>query len=88
VQSLVGHGSPAMTAHYTHIGIKTAQNAVSVLPDVTHTTNTLPEHADATGAKFDGLLSMLDTCTDEQLAKVAAKIKKITSTRKIDRVES
>jgi len=88
VQSLVGHGSPAMTAHYTHIGIKTAQNAVAVLPDVTHTTNTLPEHADATGAKFDGLLSMLDTCTDEQLAKVAAKIKKITSTRKIDRVES
>jgi len=35
VQSLVGHGSPAMTQHYTHIGIETAKNAVALLPDVT-----------------------------------------------------
>jgi integrase len=35
VQSLVGHGSPAMTQHYTHIGIETAQKAVALLPDVT-----------------------------------------------------
>ncbi len=35
VQSLVGHGSPAMTQHYTHIGIETAKNAVDLLPDVT-----------------------------------------------------
>jgi len=35
VQALVGHGSPAMTQHYTHIGVETAKNAVALLPDVT-----------------------------------------------------
>jgi len=34
VQSLVGHGSPAMTQHYTHIGLQTAQNAIALLPHV------------------------------------------------------
>jgi len=36
VQSLVGHGSPAMTRHYTHIALETAQTAVAALPDVSH----------------------------------------------------
>lgn len=36
VQALVGHGSPAMTQHYTHIALETAQKAVVTLPDVTH----------------------------------------------------
>lgn len=32
VQSIVGHGSPAMTAHYTHISSEAKQKAVAALP--------------------------------------------------------
>jgi integrase len=35
VQSIVGHSSPAMTRHYTHIGIEAARDAVAALPAVT-----------------------------------------------------
>jgi integrase len=31
IQAIVGHGSPAMTAHYTHIGEDTARRAAGVL---------------------------------------------------------
>ncbi len=32
VQSIVGHGSPAMTRHYTHISQEAAQKAIDALP--------------------------------------------------------
>ena len=32
VQSIVGHGSPAMTRHYTHISQEAAQGAINALP--------------------------------------------------------
>ena len=32
VQSIVGHGSPAMTRHYTHISQEAAQKAINALP--------------------------------------------------------
>ncbi|MFZ2658553.1 MAG: tyrosine-type recombinase/integrase [Victivallales bacterium] len=32
VQSIVGHGSPAMTRHYTHIGTDTLKTAINSLP--------------------------------------------------------
>lgn len=32
VQSIVGHSSPAMTRHYTHMGIEAAQGAIAALP--------------------------------------------------------
>ena len=35
VQSIVGHSNPAMTRHYTHIGIEAARGAVAALPAVT-----------------------------------------------------
>jgi len=31
VQAIVGHGSPAMTAHYTHIGEETARQVAGVI---------------------------------------------------------
>ena len=84
VQSLVGHGSPAMTAHYTHIGIETAQNAVALLPDVTHT-KTLPEHAGATGATVDGIGATLEGLTAEQLKDVVKRARKQIG--KLEKVE-
>ncbi len=76
VQSLVGHGSPAMTQHYTHIAIETAQNAVALLPDITHT-NTLPEHADATGAKLGAVLAILAGLAVAELQEVAKKVQEL-----------
>jgi integrase len=35
VESIVGHASPAMTRHYTHIGDAAAGAAVTALPDIT-----------------------------------------------------
>ena len=32
VQSIVGHSSPAMTRHYTHMGLEAAQGAIAALP--------------------------------------------------------
>ena len=32
VQSIVGHSSPAMTRHYTHLGLEAAQGAIAALP--------------------------------------------------------
>jgi integrase len=81
VQSLVGHGSPAMTQHYTHIGIETAQNAVALLPDVTGT-EAPQTKTDATDAKLATVLTQLDGLTDEQLKVTAKKIREIVEKRK------
>lgn len=35
VQSLVGHGNPAMTRHYTHLGAESARQAIAALPTST-----------------------------------------------------
>lgn len=32
VQSIVGHGSPAITRHYVHIGEDAARQAINALP--------------------------------------------------------
>jgi len=78
VQSLVGHGSPAMTQHYTHIGIETAQKAVALLPDVTkegETVGTGIEPVPAATAAID-------------IAVLTAKLKNMTAeTWKVDRDE-
>ena len=74
VQSLVGHGNPAMTAHYTHIDVKTAQSAVALLPDVTGET-TAP--APAAGAKLEAVLAGLEGLSKMELEKVAARMKEM-----------
>jgi len=49
VMSIVGHGSPAMTRHYTHIGDEAARAAINAMPDINKPTVThldpIPEHA-------------------------------------------
>lgn len=35
VEAIVGHASPAMTRHYTHVGEAAATTAVAALPDIT-----------------------------------------------------
>ena len=81
VQSLVGHGSPAMTQHYTHIAIETAQNAVALLPDVTHT-DTTPKPADATGAALRAALGTLEGLAVAELEAVAKKVQELIETKR------
>jgi len=73
VQSLVGHGSPAMTAHYTHIGLETAQNAVAVLPDVTHGSQPL-QLAEAAGTRLASVTAMLDQLTVDELEALYGRV--------------
>lgn len=73
VQALVGHGSPSMTEHYTHIAIETNRKAIDTLPSITGT-NTLPMATEATGAKLDGILAMLDGLTDAELITLKQSI--------------
>jgi len=72
VQALVGHGSPAMTRHYTHIGLETAQKAVAVLPDLGHAqpAGDLPI---ATGANLDAVKAMLEGLTLVELKALSQK---------------
>jgi integrase len=58
VQSLVGHGSPAMTMHYTHVGTEAAARAVALLPDVTGTDTPATAAPPATGSA-GAVLAML-----------------------------
>ena len=66
VQSLVGHGSPAMTQHYTHIALETAQKAVAALPDVTRT-EAGADQAKATEAEVAEMDRIMGRMTVEQL---------------------
>lgn len=81
VQSLVGHGSPAMTQHYTHIGIETAQNAVALLPDVTRV-GVAPSAASATDANLAAILGQLEGLSGSGLKAVTAKAREIAKKRK------
>ena len=81
VRQQVGHATIGMTAHYYHASEKTLQATAAALPDI-GAGKTLPEGADATGAKFDGVLSVLDTFTTEQLERLAAKAREIVDGRK------
>lgn len=78
VQSLVGHGSPAMTQHYTHIGLETAQNAIALLPSVTGK-EVIEEKNDA---KLEDLKKLLSGLTDKGLEEIATATKKEIQKRK------
>ncbi len=81
VQSLVGHGSPAMTQHYTHVNQETARNAVAMLPEIGTHANTLPAGTDATGAKLGTVLAMLNELSDQELKQVIEQAGTIISGR-------
>lgn len=82
VQSLVGHDSPSMTKHYTHIGLATAQNAIKTLPSLTEAENDESKVVEESQAEFDKMAESLPKLTDELLNKLADKIKEIQALRK------
>ena len=47
VQAIVGHASPAMTRHYTHLGVESLRSAVESIPSCgAVTVKALPAAAD------------------------------------------
>lgn len=61
VQAIVGHGNPAMTAHYTHIGEKAMQQAALAMP------------SDIVDAEFEVLLDPLPAWAKELAEKLNSK---------------
>jgi integrase len=86
VQSLVGHGSPAMTQHYTHVSTDAARRAVAMLPDVTDPTPapdptpTATGPAGGLGAILDGLRALDATGLQAVLSETKRLIKKGVAT--------
>lgn len=80
VQSLVGHGSPAMTQHYTHIDAATTQRAIATLPSIGGAIIPV-EATDATESEIEAVLLKLSTMTKEQLKKVVKQAQSIIKTK-------
>jgi integrase len=83
VQSLVGHDSPSMTRHYTHIGLATAQNAIKTLPSITAAGIAEAEVSPETKqAEFKKIVDAVSGLSDEFLKELTRKIKEIQASRK------
>jgi integrase len=67
VQSLVGHGNPAMTQHYTHIALSAAQDAIHSLPSITGEIDLRED------SKLPSMLKDLSELTDKGLATLLEK---------------
>jgi integrase len=80
VQSLVGHGSPAMTAHYTHIGVDTARTAIAALPDVSGGGEPKESNASAE-IELDAFLEKLEKLTKDDLKRLIKKAQEIEKTK-------
>lgn len=78
VQSIVGHSSPAMTQHYTHVGELAAGQAVSLLPDITGTAKALPPAPDTFSKKAVNKLAK--SMTGKNWKTIKAELLKISAT--------
>jgi integrase len=62
VQSIVGHGSPAMTKHYTHISREATEKAVASLPQI--------GDRDKLYSKRELIKNIIDNLSENELEKV------------------
>ena len=69
VQSIVGHGSPAMTRHYAHISHEAAQKAVDSLPVMGNSNSTAWE-------KREHLKKLINTMSEDELEKALKLLEK------------
>ena len=73
VQSIVGHGSPAMTRHYYHENEGVLRGVVAALPDVSSGRTV---EADASAARLSALCAILDGMSRDDLKKARAEIER------------
>ncbi|OGV56653.1 MAG: hypothetical protein A2X49_08720 [Lentisphaerae bacterium GWF2_52_8] len=72
VQSLVGHGNPAMTRHYTHIGTESARQAIAALPTLTSKSLDIKQ---SRSKLINSLIEKLNEQDEETLRKAAILFK-------------
>ena len=81
VAEIVGHGSPMMTKHYSHINNEAKQNAISVLPMLSETQDA-DDVIDAEPIPPDDLrqrlIAYINTATEEQLQVIAHNLPSAT----------
>ena len=70
VEAIVGHASPAMTRHYTHIGEAAATTAVAALPDITGTAKLALPAADTVTIPVATLRELAEGLTPENTEEV------------------
>ena len=70
VQAVIGHSSPAMTRHYTHLGIEAAQRAVAALP-----CPDTPRHAEPEPERAE-LRKMVDELPLAEVRRLLAQARK------------
>ena len=73
VQSIVGHGSPAMTRHYYHENEGVLRGVVAALPDVAEGRTV---EANGCAARFSALCAILDGMSRADLKKAGAEIRR------------
>jgi len=74
VQSIVGHTNPAMTRHYTHLGIEAAQGAIAALPTLTGPTqgsNRTESHPDN---KMRSIVELAENMTTKNWRNIKSEI--------------
>ena len=72
VQAIVGHSSPAMTRHYSHLGIEAARGAVAALPAVTMEAEATPLATPADALKT--ILALAEGMTEKTWKATRKKI--------------
>lgn len=65
VQAMVGHGNPAMTRHYTHIGEQSIRDAIALLPSILGNASQPPEN-ERDAAIIAHLESMTNATLDDE----------------------
>lgn len=73
VESIVGHSNPAMTRHYSHVGIEAATRAVSAMPTVMTDAPALPAPANEP-PPLAKIIGMIENQTAKNWRKVRAEI--------------
>ena len=77
VAAIVGHGSPVMTRHYTHIADSAKQEAINVLPMLSSSApnaDTEPPRSEDTVGLRQRLRDFIQTATPEQLQGIAGSL--------------
>lgn len=82
VQAIVGHSNPAMTRHYLHADQNVVQAAVDSLPDVTGAPRITSAAANPREGDVGAALALLERLDVPGLKVVAARARKLITTRK------
>jgi hypothetical protein len=80
VQSIVGHSSPSMTRHYTHVGELAASDTIGLLPNVTSITDSSAPVKRTPVEIIRDVHQIVESMTAKNFTKARAKLLAILGT--------